>query len=139
MLGDGNSGFRMLSYFLYGDEHQCAEVHRRMWNELRDKRELYINCFGGNGRFYEVLDACVHSKRFAPRHCWMDIPDYLIIAANISNLCIVLVTSQDCCTVLSLYSVKEQMGNTIVVRHLSDCKHFNAVVFSLNSCMKLFV
>lgn len=62
----------------------------------------------------------------------MDVPDHLIFVKNTINLCMVLIASRDCITILQLYSMEEHMQNTIVIGHLSDREHFIVVTLSLN-------
>ncbi|KAI5680611.1 hypothetical protein M9H77_01838 [Catharanthus roseus] len=93
--GDGNCGFRVSSYFLYGKENQWPKVRTQMWNEMHEKRDMYWNFYGGSDRFYKIFRGYAHWDVFAPRDCWMDVPNHLILAANTFNLCIVLIAKQD--------------------------------------------
>ncbi|KAI5650479.1 hypothetical protein M9H77_36484 [Catharanthus roseus] len=103
--GDGNCGFRVLSYLLYEDENQWPKVRRQIWNEMHET--------GYDG--------------FAPR--WIDVPDHLIFVTNTFNSCIVLIVKQDSCTVFPFYSSPEQVGDTVGIRHLADSEHFIAISF----------
>ncbi|KAI5659122.1 hypothetical protein M9H77_27915 [Catharanthus roseus] len=44
-----------------------------------------VSIWGGIGflrRFYEILHGCVHWEGFAPRQCWIDLHDHLIVTTN---------------------------------------------------------
>ncbi|KAI5671563.1 hypothetical protein M9H77_11927 [Catharanthus roseus] len=120
VVGDGNCGFMVLSYFLHDDGNQWHKVRRHMWNEMHYKWNLYWNFFGGSQRFDKIWDG------FAPRYCWMDVPNHLIIVANKFNLCIILLAKQDSCTILPFYLASDHVGDTIVIGHLVDSEYFIA-------------
>ncbi|KAI5667736.1 hypothetical protein M9H77_17589 [Catharanthus roseus] len=102
VAGDGKCGFRVLSYLLYDDENQWPKVRSQMWNEMHEKWDLYWNFFGGGERFYKILRGSAHWDDFVPRHCWIDIPEHLILMANTFNLCIVRIAKQDSCTIFAI-------------------------------------
>ncbi|KAI5654293.1 hypothetical protein M9H77_31480 [Catharanthus roseus] len=61
-----------------------------------------------------ILHGCTHWNSFAPRYCWMDVTDYLILAAKTFNLSIILIVRQDSCTISPFYSVSDHVGEHFI-------------------------
>ncbi|KAI5672004.1 hypothetical protein M9H77_12368 [Catharanthus roseus] len=55
MIGDGNCDYRVVTNFVFGDEHQWPKIHRRMIFELEHTTNMYLSLFGSAKRVYELI------------------------------------------------------------------------------------
>ncbi|KAI5663633.1 hypothetical protein M9H77_22956 [Catharanthus roseus] len=113
VIGDGNRGYRVMADFVFGDEHQWSEVHRRMLYELEHSTNVYLNLVGSAER-----------DGPAPYEHWLEAPDSLYIIANVFDLYVILIAQLGSTTVLPLYSYSVRAGDTLVFVLLIEQQHF---------------
>ncbi|KAI5681920.1 hypothetical protein M9H77_03148 [Catharanthus roseus] len=125
VIGDGNCGYRVVAYFVFGDEHQWPEVRRRMLYELEHSTNSYVNLVGSEERV-NVLIYRIHWPMDGPvpyGH-WFKIPDSLYIIANAFNLCVILIAQLGSTILLPLYSYSDRPEGTLVIGLLTEERHF---------------
>ncbi|KAI5673980.1 hypothetical protein M9H77_14344 [Catharanthus roseus] len=55
VIGDGNYGYRVVADYVFGNEHQWLEIHRRMLYELEHATNIYLSLFGSTEYVYELM------------------------------------------------------------------------------------
>ncbi|POW11185.1 hypothetical protein PSTT_05423 [Puccinia striiformis] len=82
---DGNCGFRVVAYCLYGDQERYMDVRDRMVKELTKRQEFYLK-EGIIFNINETLDAIsLKSKGWCPPRNWLVMPSMGEIIANAFN------------------------------------------------------
>ncbi|KAI5652855.1 hypothetical protein M9H77_30042 [Catharanthus roseus] len=125
VIGDGNHGYRVMTDFVLGDEHQWPEVRRQMLYELEHSTNLYVNLVGSEKRVNELVHR-IHWPVDGPASYahWFQTPDSLYIIANAFNMCVILIAQLGSTTVLPLYSYLDRQEGTLVIGLLTEERHF---------------
>ncbi|KAI5675667.1 hypothetical protein M9H77_06617 [Catharanthus roseus] len=111
--------------FVFADEHQWPEVHRRMLYELEHSMNVYPNLVVSEVHVNELVHR-IHWPVDGPvsyEH-WFETPDSLYVIANAFNLCVILIAQLGSTTVLPLYSYSDRPGGTLVIDLLTEQQHF---------------
>ncbi|KAI5657681.1 hypothetical protein M9H77_26474 [Catharanthus roseus] len=110
LIGDENCGYRVMTDFVFGDEHQWLEVRRQMIFELERTTNMYISLFGSAECVYELICRTHWQNGPAPLDHWLETPDSLYVITNIFNLCVIFIARHGSTTVLPLYSYSDRPG-----------------------------
>ncbi|KAI5667788.1 hypothetical protein M9H77_17641 [Catharanthus roseus] len=90
--GARNCGYRIVTYFVFGDEHQWLEVRRRICFELEHTPNMYVSLFGSVERYYELIHRTKWQEGLVPPAYWLDTPNSLYVIANaFKNLCTIVI------------------------------------------------
>ncbi|KAI5658697.1 hypothetical protein M9H77_27490 [Catharanthus roseus] len=125
VIGDENCGYRVVTDFVFGDEHQWPEVRRRMLYESEHSTNLYVNLVGSEVRANDLVHR-IHWPMDgpAPYVHWFETPDSLYIIANAFNMCVILIAQLGSTTMLPLYSYSDRPEDTLVIGLLTEQQHF---------------
>ncbi|KAI5672448.1 hypothetical protein M9H77_12812 [Catharanthus roseus] len=109
-------------------------IEGQQYHEESDlqKQLLDFTVYNAASSYKEYLTSC-YPVKYRRSGFWGSTHIHLILATNTYNLCIVLIAKQDSCTVFPFYSSSEQVGDTVVIRHLVDSKHFIVLHMKNNS------
>ncbi|KAI5667665.1 hypothetical protein M9H77_17518 [Catharanthus roseus] len=84
--GDGNYRFKVLLYFLFSDEISALKFVDNCGMRCTKNGTCIIISLEAVRCSLQDSSRFAHWDGFAPRYCWIDVPDHLILVANTSDI-----------------------------------------------------
>ena len=105
VLGDGNCGFRTISYFQYGDQTKWVDIRQDLIEELTTNKALHLRALGGSHEEYEnVVHRLSWFQTPAPEAHWCEVMTLGLVVATKYQKVFAYWSQEGYCTFLPLES-----------------------------------
>ncbi|XVE67998.1 hypothetical protein DITRI_Ditri09bG0033100 [Diplodiscus trichospermus] len=134
VLPDGHCGFRSIAGLLGFGSDGWLKVRQDLIEELCNYRSYYVNFYGSNEVFDELLDTLSCFKVAAPYKNWMTLPEMGHLIASRYDVVLVHISAKQCMTYLPLRSTPPSPSEhrIIVIGFVND-NHFVQVLMDSTS------